>query len=91
MSMSRSIISEDLEGFFSIIEVLRSPGLVGLMDANKQDLPCSGLITFNIQIAGRRWDDGRPRRRGMPTSLFSHPRNFTTPHTPSRKELTTGV
>ena len=34
------MISEDLEGFFGMIEVVRAPGLVGLMDAKRQELPC---------------------------------------------------
>ena len=53
MSMSQSIISEDLEGFFGMIEVIRLPGPVGLIDANQQNLPCLEVISFNIQIVGR--------------------------------------
>ena len=41
MSMSRSILSEDLEVFFGITKILQLPGLVGLMDAHGHDLSWS--------------------------------------------------
>ena len=35
------------------MEVVTSPGLVGLTDAKGQELPCSGVITFGIELTGR--------------------------------------
>ena len=53
MSIRRSMVSEDLEVFLGTMEVVGAPGPVGLTDAKRQELPCSGVMTFNIQIAGR--------------------------------------
>ena len=47
------MVSEDFEVFLGTMEVVRAPGQVGLTDAKRQELPCSGVMTFNIQIAGR--------------------------------------
>ena len=47
------MVSEDLEVFLGTMEVVGAPGPVGLTDAKRQELPCSGVMTFNIQIAGR--------------------------------------
>jgi hypothetical protein len=47
------MISDDLEGSFGTMEVVTPPGPVGLTDAKGRELPCSGVITFGVEIAGR--------------------------------------
>jgi hypothetical protein len=47
------MISEDLESLFSTMEVVTLPGPVGLTDAKGRELPCSGVITFGVELAGR--------------------------------------
>jgi hypothetical protein len=47
------MISEDLESLFGTIEVVTLPGPVGLTDAKGRELPCSGVITFGVELAGR--------------------------------------
>ena len=51
--MRQSVISEDLEGFFCSMEVMSLSDPVGLMDAKGQELLCSGMITFGVELAGR--------------------------------------
>jgi hypothetical protein len=53
MSMRRSMISDNLKSSFGTMEVVTPPGPVGLTDAKGRELPCSGVITFGVEIAGR--------------------------------------
>jgi hypothetical protein len=53
MSMRRSMVSDDLESSLGMMEVVTPPGPVGLTDSKGRDLPCSGVITFGVEIAGR--------------------------------------
>jgi hypothetical protein len=53
MTRSRSLVSENIEGLFGLTEILIFPGPVRLMDADKRDLPCSGIVTFQVKIVER--------------------------------------
>ena len=53
MTRSRSLVSENIEGLFGLTEVITFPGPVGLTDADKRDLQCSGTVTFTVKIAER--------------------------------------
>ena len=53
MSMRRSMVSDNLESSLGMMEVVTPPGPVGLTDSKGRDLPCSGVITFGVEIAGR--------------------------------------
>jgi hypothetical protein len=49
----RTMVSEDLEGLLGVMEIISPPGPIGLEDANGQELPCTGLVDFTVEFAGR--------------------------------------
>ena len=49
----RTMVLEDLEGLFGAMEVVGHPGPIGLEDFNGQQLPCTGLIDFTVEFAGK--------------------------------------
>ena len=55
-SYRRTMVSEDLEGLFGAMEVVSPPGPIGLEDANGRKLPCTGLVDFTVEFAGKMCD-----------------------------------
>jgi hypothetical protein len=49
----RTIVSEDLEGLLGAMEIVNPPGPIDLEDANARELPCTGLVDFSVEFAGR--------------------------------------
>ena len=47
------MVSEDLEGFLGDVEFVVQPGLVDLENEDGQELPCTGLVDFMVEFAGR--------------------------------------
>ena len=45
MMRRKSIVSEDIEGYFGLMEVITYPGPIGLTNANGRLIYCSGEVT----------------------------------------------
>ena len=52
----QTIVSEDLEGLLGAMEIVNPPGPIDLEDANARELPCTGLVDFSVEFAGRTCD-----------------------------------
>ena len=53
MKQTKSLLSEDIQHLFGVIDLITYPGLVAMEDTNGEPLHFMGEMTFKITIEGR--------------------------------------